>query len=44
MKTAKIEYEARGKQRSLHIPKLAEAEVEAIEGQGGKEVILSNIP
>lgn len=43
-KAVKIEYSARGKHRSLRIPELAEMEVDAIEGQGGKEVILSNVP
>ncbi len=44
VKAVKIEYAARGKQRSLRIPQLAEMEIDAIEGQGGEEVVLSNVP
>lgn len=44
VKAVKIDYEARGKRRNLRIPKVAEMEVEAIEGQGGKEVTLTGVP
>ena len=35
---------ANGKKRSLKIPNIAEAEIEAIEGQGGSDVTISNHP
>jgi len=44
VKPVRIEYETRGKQRKLRIPRVAEMEIEAIEGQGGKEVTLENVP
>ena len=44
VKTARIEYEMRGKQRRLRIPRVAEMEVEALQGQGGKEVTLAHLP
>jgi len=44
VKAAKIEYEARGRHRSVRIPGVAEAEIDAIEGQGGRDVVLSNVP
>ncbi len=44
VKTARIEFETRGKQRRLRIPRVAEMEVEALEGQGGKEVTLAHVP
>ncbi len=39
-----IEYEAEGKRRSLQIPNVAEAEIEAMAGQGDAEVTISNHP
>ncbi|MFI5420008.1 MAG: DUF1326 domain-containing protein [Nitrososphaerales archaeon] len=44
VKNARIEYSAEGKHRSVRIPQIAEAEIEAIEGQGGAEVQLQNHP
>jgi hypothetical protein len=44
VKSARIEYSARGKNRSVKIPRIAEAEIEAIEGQGGSEVQIQNHP
>ncbi len=40
----KIMYEANGRKRSLEIEGVARSEIEAIEGQGGAEVTLNNIP
>jgi hypothetical protein len=42
VKSASIEYKAQGKNRSLKIDNIAEAEIEAISGQGGAEVSISN--
>ncbi len=39
-----MHFEAQGKRRSLRIPKLAEMQIEAIEGQDGKDVTLENVP
>ena len=44
VKPATIEYSEKGKQRSLRIPKIAEIEIEALEGQGGALVTVSNHP
>lgn len=44
VKSAAIDYRIDGKQRSLTIPNVAEMEVEAISGQGGEDVTLSNVP
>lgn len=44
VKSVAIDYRAVGKQRSLRIPNVAEAEIEAIAGQGGAEVTISNHP
>lgn len=44
VKTAAIQYSAKGKQRSLRIPNIAEAEIEALEGQGGALVTIANHP
>jgi len=44
VKAVRIDFEARGKQRRLRIPQLASMEIQAIEGQGGKEVTLENPP
>jgi hypothetical protein len=42
--SVKIDYRAQGKRRSLTIPNIAEAEIEAIEGQGGGDVTISGHP
>jgi len=39
-----IDYRAQGKKRSLSIPGIADAEIEAIEGQGGGDVTISGHP
>ncbi len=39
-----IDYQANGKRRSLRIGDLAEAEIEATEGQGGGQVTLEGLP
>lgn len=39
-----IDYEANGKQRSMKVGDVAEVEIEAIEGQGGGDVIVSGHP
>ena len=39
-----IDYQAQGKKRSLSVKNVAEAEIEAIEGQGGAEVTVNNHP
>ena len=44
VKTAAIQYSAKGKQRSLRIPNIAEAEIEAMEGHGGALVTIANHP
>jgi hypothetical protein len=44
VKPVVIEYSENGKQRSLRIPKIAEIEIEALEGQGGALVTVSNHP
>lgn len=44
VKAVPIEYAATGKQRSLRIPKIAEADIEALEGQGGALVTIQNHP
>ncbi len=44
VKSAAIDYRANGKQRSLTIPQVAQMEIEALVGQGGQDVTLSNIP
>jgi hypothetical protein len=44
VKSAKIEFKAEGKRRSLRIPRVAEMRIEAIKGQGGADVTLQNIP
>lgn len=42
--SAKIDYQAQGKKRSLAIPGIVSAEIEAIEGQGGGAVTISGHP
>lgn len=44
VKPVPIEFSASGKQRSLRIPKIAEADIEALEGQGGALVTIENHP
>ena len=44
VKPVSITYQAKGKERSMRIPNIAEMEIAAIEGQGGKLVTLENIP
>lgn len=39
-----IEYEARGRRRRLSVGTVAQAEIEAIEGQGGAEVTVTHHP
>ena len=39
-----IKYSAEGKRRSLTIPKIADVSIEALEGQGGAEITVSNHP
>lgn len=41
---APIEYQAQGRKRSLRVGDVAEAEIEAIEGQAGAEVTVTNHP
>ncbi|HXZ49324.1 MAG TPA: DUF1326 domain-containing protein [Usitatibacter sp.] len=43
-KPVRIEYAAAGKTRRMRIPKLAEMEIEALEGQGGADVTIENHP
>jgi hypothetical protein len=40
----RIDYQATGKKRSLSIPDVVDAEIEAIEGQGGGDVTISGHP
>jgi hypothetical protein len=42
--SVRIDYRADGKRRSLVIPNIVDAEIEAIEGQGGGEVTISGHP
>ena len=44
VKSARIEFNSKEKERSMKIQGLAEMEVAALEGAGGKEVVLENIP
>jgi hypothetical protein len=44
VKAAAIEYRTQGKQRSLAIPGVAAAEIEALLGQGDAEVTIQNHP
>ena len=44
VKAAAIEYRAKGKQRSMAIPGVAAAEIEALLGQGEAEVTIRNQP
>jgi len=44
VKSVGIDYQANGKRRSIQIADVAEAEIEAIEGQGATEVTVENHP
>ena len=44
VKPARIEFTVKGKERSLRMPGIAEMEISALEGAGGKEVTLENVP
>ena len=44
VKSKKIDFHADGKLRSIRIDGVADAEIEAITGQGGKEVTVANHP
>ena len=44
VKPVPIEYMAKGKERSMRIPKIAEMQIAALEGAGGKLVTLENEP
>ena len=44
VRSVEISYQASGKNRSLSIPGVAEAEIEAIGGQGGEDTLLSRHP
>ena len=44
VKSAPIEYTAQGRERSLRIPDVAAFEIEALAGQDGAEVTISNHP
>ena len=44
VKSVPISYLAQGKERSLKIPKIAEMEIKAIDGQGGRLVTIENHP
>jgi hypothetical protein len=44
VKSVSIEYRANGRQRSVRIPGIAAAEIEGLDGQGGAEVSVDNVP
>jgi hypothetical protein len=44
VKSVQIDYQAEGKRRTLRIPDVAEAEIEALPGQGGADVNIANHP
>ena len=44
VKSVPITFQATGKKRSLQVANLAHAEIEAVEGQGGADVVISNHP
>lgn len=44
VRSAAIDYRMDGKQRALAIPNVAEMEIEALTGQGGEDVTVSNMP
>jgi hypothetical protein len=44
VKAVNLDYSSVGKRRSLKIPGIAEAEIEAMQGQGGSDVTITNHP
>ncbi len=44
VKPVLITYQVKGKERSMKIPNIAEMEIAALEGHGGKLVTLENLP
>jgi hypothetical protein len=44
VKTVPIDYRIEGKRRSLKIPRIADMEIESVEGLGGKDVVIHNPP
>src|SRR3990170_1039338 len=44
VRSVRIDFEAEGKHRKLRIPDVAEMEIEALQGQGGKDVTLEQVP
>ena len=44
VKAVRIDYEAKGRHRSLRIPEIAEMEIDGLPGQGDRDVTLENIP
>ena len=44
VKAVKFDYSAIGKRRSLKIPGIAEAEIEAMKGQGGSDITITGHP
>lgn len=44
VKPVRIDFQAKGKQRSLHMAGIGDMEVSALEGQGGKDTIIENNP
>lgn len=44
VRSVPIEYRAEGRRRSLRIPNVAEAEIEALAGQGNAEITITNHP
>jgi hypothetical protein len=44
VKSTAIDYRSDGKQRALSIPDVAQMEIEALTGQGGADVTISNMP
>lgn len=44
VRSTKIDFEANGRHRKLRIPDLAEMEIEALKGQGDREVTVDRVP
>jgi hypothetical protein len=44
VKSVPIEYSANGRERRMRIPGIAVAEIEGLQGQGGAEVSVNNVP
>ena len=44
VKAVRIDFEAKGRHRSLRIPGIAEMEIDGLAGQGDRDVTLENIP